>query len=85
MPSADEMHEIKNRASTDVGFMFIAYNLRRIINILGQDLLREYLRILSPLFLTVFAFFRRKISLLETFLFQGISSSAKINLSLTSH
>jgi len=74
-----------NRASTDVGFMFIAYNLRRIINILGQDLLREYLRILSPLFLTVFAFFRRKISLLETFLFQGISSSAKINLSLTSH
>jgi transposase len=74
-----------NRAGADVGLMFIAYNLRRLINILGQDMLKEYLRILSPLFLTVFVFFRRKISWLETFLFQGINGPARINLSLKTH
>ena len=40
------------RASSDVGFMFIAYNLRRIGNILTRDRLREYLRILVLLFLS---------------------------------
>ncbi|MGB8490572.1 MAG: transposase [Bacteroidales bacterium] len=34
------------RASSDVGFMFIAYNLRRIGNILTREVLKEYLRIL---------------------------------------
>jgi transposase len=42
------------RASSDVGFMFIAYNLRRIGNILTRDRLMEYLRILVLLFLTVY-------------------------------
>jgi transposase len=42
------------RASSDVGFMFIAYNLRRIGNILTRDRLKEYLRILLSLFLIVF-------------------------------
>jgi transposase len=32
-----------NRASADVGFMMTAYNLRRIINILGFERLRKYL------------------------------------------
>ena len=41
-----------NRASSDVGFMFIAYNLRRIGNILTRDRLMEYLRILVSVFLT---------------------------------
>ena len=44
----------RKRASSDVGFMFIAYNLRRIGNILTMNVLKEYLRILVPLFLTVF-------------------------------
>ena len=35
-----------HRASADVGFMMIAYNLRRIINILGKDVLKEYLQML---------------------------------------
>jgi transposase len=43
-----------NRASSDVGFMFIAYNLRRIVNILTMDVLKEYLRILYTLFQAVF-------------------------------
>lgn len=61
-----------NRASADVGFMFIAYNLRRIGNILTMNVLREYLRILVPLFMTVFAFFRRKISRFGTLVSRGI-------------
>jgi hypothetical protein len=34
------------RASSDVGFMFIAYNLQRIGNILTREVLKEYLRVL---------------------------------------
>jgi transposase len=71
-----------NRASADVGFMFIAYNLRRIINILGHNLLREYLSILNPLFLIVFAFFRRKISRFVTSSFPYNISTSETKLSL---
>lgn len=40
-----------HRASADVGFMMIAYNLRRVINILGKDILREYLQnVLNTIF-----------------------------------
>jgi transposase len=42
------------RASSDVGFMFIAYNLRRIKNILSPEVLKEYLRILVSLLRQVF-------------------------------
>ena len=38
-----------NRASADVGFMFTAYNFRRIINIVGLNELKKYLK--SALFL----------------------------------
>jgi len=31
-----------------VGLMFVAYNLRRMINILGKDVFKKYLRILVP-------------------------------------
>ena len=34
----------KQRASADVGLMFVAYNLRRIINILGENELKMYLK-----------------------------------------
>jgi transposase len=42
------------RASSDVGLMFIAYNLRRIGNILTMNVLKEYLRILVSIFLRIF-------------------------------
>jgi hypothetical protein len=35
------------RASADVGFMFIAYNLRRLMNIIDKNLLRKYLQELA--------------------------------------
>ena len=40
------------RAEADVGFMFIAYNLRRIINIIGLDVLKAYMRTLLYLLFT---------------------------------
>lgn len=40
------------RAGSDVGLMFIAYNLRRIGNILTPEVLKEYLRILASCFLS---------------------------------
>ena len=43
-----------SRASSDVGFMFIAYNLRRIGNILTMKVLKEYLRILVLSILVIF-------------------------------
>jgi hypothetical protein len=73
-----------NRASADVGFMFIAYNLKRIFNILGQDLLKEYLRILIPLFSALIDCFRRKISRFTVSLFQTIICGPEIQLSLKS-
>ena len=73
-----------SRAGSDVGFMFIAYNLRRIINILGENRLKEYLRILVPSFLTVSAFLRRKIRSLGSFIFQNIFCPVQIQLSLKS-
>ena len=54
------------RASADVGFMFIAYNLRRIGNILTHNLLKEYLRILISLFISKILLSRLKNSLLRT-------------------
>jgi hypothetical protein len=47
-----------SRAGSDVGFMFIAYNLRRIGNILTREVLKEYLRILVSVFLTFYDLLR---------------------------
>lgn len=41
-------------ASSDVGLMFIAYNLRRIGNILTMKVLKEYLKILVTSFFELF-------------------------------
>jgi len=59
-----------SRASCDVGFMFIAYNLRRIVNILTRDQLKEYLRILVSLFLSKIHLTRLKNSLFGTTFFR---------------
>ena len=39
-----------DRASADVGFMFTAYNLRRIFNLIDKKALKEYMRALIPCF-----------------------------------
>jgi transposase len=50
-----------SRASSDVELMFIAYNLRRIVNILTRDQLKEYLRILVSLFFTIYDFIQNSL------------------------
>jgi len=45
----------KDRAAADVGFMFVTYNLRRIINILGQEVFKKYLEMLILLILELFS------------------------------
>jgi len=42
------------RAEADVGFMFTAYNLRRIISIIGINAFKNYLKILQSLFIPKF-------------------------------
>jgi len=39
-----------HRASADVGFIMTAYNLRRIITIIGMEQLKEYFRSIALLF-----------------------------------
>lgn len=46
------------RASADVGLMFIAYNLRRIMNILDKNILKVYLKGLAFLFAVKMALFK---------------------------
>lgn len=41
------------RASADVGFMFITYNLRRLMNIIDKNLLKKYLQELAFSFLKI--------------------------------
>lgn len=55
----------KERAEADVGLMFTAYNLRRIISILGGDLLITYLKGLYLNIIAVFAVLKLQISKFE--------------------
>ena len=50
------------RASADVGFMFIAYTIRRMINIIGRDELKKYLEVLVLLILSLVRQYKRKLS-----------------------
>ena len=63
-------------ASADVGRMFIAYNLRRILNILDQDILKNFFQEL--------AFFLQIVAFVEAFLFPRthakFSTNCTINL-----
>ena len=52
----------KKRASSDVGLIFIAYNMRRLINIIGKANLGAYLKSCMSLFLTELIALRTKIS-----------------------
>lgn len=56
----------KDRASADVGLMFTAYNIRRIINILGGNELKKYLEVFVLLFSAILDDLRRKLSHLNT-------------------
>ena len=62
------------RASADVGFMFIAYNIRRILNILSRDELKKYLEVLALLILSQIRQYKPKIGLFQpSYYFKTIS------------
>jgi len=56
----------KQRAEADVGLMFVAYNLRRIINILGKEAFKEYFRTLACSLLLIFGHIRAIIKRFKT-------------------
>ena len=70
------------RASSDVGFIFIAYNLRRIGNILTIDVLKEYLRMLASLFFAIFDLIRSISEVCDGIVVPGIQISFRNRLSL---
>jgi transposase len=57
------------RASADVGLIFTVYNLRRIINILGAEVFKKYLKVLVYFILT---FVKLVSSKIRYFIFQNI-------------
>jgi len=65
----------KERASSDVGFIFTAYNLRRIINIIGVTNLGAYLKEALVLFLALILTLKSQISITQI----GINIKEKIN------
>lgn len=48
----------KKHASADVGLMFTAFNLRRIINIVDKNVFKKFLKELTFLFFEIFAFIK---------------------------
>jgi len=60
-----------HRASADVGFMMTAYNLRRLINIIGIACLKEYLQSICNLLFVLFDKIRIEKRLFEKILSQG--------------
>ena len=71
-----------DRASSDVGLMMVAYNLRRIVNILTADRLKEYLRILVSLFSTDFDLLRGILKQCKRFIFTERALKVKNQVSL---
>lgn len=57
----------KKRAEADIGLIFTAYNLRRIMNIIGTDVLKEYLKACITLCINVLNVVRFKISRFKQF------------------
>ncbi len=62
------------RASADVGLMFTAYNLRRLMNIVDKNKLKEYLKALAFLFFAVNMFSRRILAFLVPVAFSATFS-----------
>ena len=71
-----------NRASADVGFMFTAYNFRRIINIVGLNELKKYLK--SALFLIFgkMALIKLFLGKMKAYLFCRKTEKTFLNVSL---
>ena len=58
------------RASADIGLVFVAYNLRRIFNILSSEVLKKYLSVLD----FYFFFFRTHFKLIYRIVFLEVEN-----------
>jgi transposase len=63
-----------HHANADVGLIFTAFNLRRIINIIDQKMLKEYLKAFALFFALLTTFFKR---------FSSILSQLKFNIKIS--
>ena len=70
------------RAEADFGFIMTAYNLRRIINIVGMERLREYMRSIFRLFCFKISLFKLFLSLINQKLKLNMKNKAILNLLL---
>ena len=70
------------RASADVGLIMTAYNLRRIINIIGIKQFKEYLKTVLVLLSTIFGLKELKRDLWKVFYFQTIYHKSILELPL---
>ncbi len=67
-----------NRASSDVGFMFIAYNLRRMMNILDKKVFEKFLKELAFLFSEIFNYMEAIFFDLSNSKFENINSKSSL-------
>ena len=58
------------RASADIGLVYVAYNLRRIFNILSSEVLKKYLSVLD----FYFSLFRTHCKLIYRILFSKVNN-----------
>lgn len=72
------------RATSDVGFMFVAYNLRRILNLIDTKVLKEYLRILCLCILSKLGSLKRVLTNGKALSFQEPLSAFFLNSKLNS-
>ena len=70
------------RASSDVGLMMVAYNIRRIGNILTMEVLKEYLKAAASIYFDILGLIRGSLVACEGIFFPGIQMSFRNRLSL---
>jgi len=69
----------KERAESDVGLIFTAYNLRRLINTIGKEKFKAYLKTLILLFISILQLIKQKTGRFKPFkIFENIFLSYKL-------
>lgn len=66
------------RAASDVGLIFVAYNLRRIFNLIDKNTLQKYFKELALLFRDFFALLKQVAAFLMNLIFANLSAKVFI-------
>ena len=70
------------RASADVGFMMVAYNLRRLMNILDKNVLKTFFRELGPLFFEISSSIKAFVFNMGSLIFTAIAKKSFLQVAL---